>query len=143
MQMEDNEKITNFFNRIITHRNAMKNYGEAISNKMFVEKILRTLTPKFNHIVVAIEESKKIEEMKVQKLQGSLKAHKQRITERSTEKVNDNQALQAYIPRKGGFNSKSGLRGRGRRKDFRSMPGRNSKNQEQEKSYQDYSGGSN
>ena len=31
MQMENNEKIVEFFNRIITHTNAMKNYGEKIS----------------------------------------------------------------------------------------------------------------
>lgn len=30
MQMEKNKKILEFFNRIITHTNAMKNYGETI-----------------------------------------------------------------------------------------------------------------
>ena len=64
--MENNEKIAEFFNRIITHTNAMKNWGEKISHQSIVEKILRTLNPKFSHIVVAIEESKKLEELKVE-----------------------------------------------------------------------------
>ena len=68
MQMENNEKIAGLFNRNITHTNAMKNYGENISDQLIVEKIMRTLNPKFDHIVVAIEESKKLEELKVEEL---------------------------------------------------------------------------
>lgn len=138
MEKEENEKIDDFFNWIITHRNVVKNYGETISDEMIVEKVLRTLTPKFDHIVVTIEESKNIEEIKIEELQGSLVAHDQRITKRSTYKSSDNQDFQEYIPRKGGFNSKSGLRGRGCGRDLRSTPGRNSQDQEQEKIEQDY-----
>ena len=43
MQMENNEKIIEFFNKIITHMNAMKNCGEKILDQTIVEKILRTL----------------------------------------------------------------------------------------------------
>ena len=96
MQMENNKKIADFFNRIITHTNAMKNCGEKISNQTIVEKILRTLNPKFDHIVVAIEESKKIGEITIEELQGSLEAHEQRLIERKTEKPGDHQALQAH-----------------------------------------------
>ncbi|KHN47134.1 hypothetical protein glysoja_022435, partial [Glycine soja] len=64
----------------------MKNCGETISNQIIVEKIMRTLNPKFNNIVVAIEESKKLEELKVEELQGSLEAHEQRLVERGLEK---------------------------------------------------------
>ncbi|KAL2322922.1 hypothetical protein Fmac_027301 [Flemingia macrophylla] len=101
MQMESGERIAQFFNRIISHTNAMKACGEKISDQTMVEKILRTLTPKFDHIVVAIEESKNIEELKVVDLQGSLEAHEQRLIERSIEKPVD-QALQAQTSRKGG-----------------------------------------
>ncbi|XP_019429606.1 PREDICTED: uncharacterized protein LOC109337148 [Lupinus angustifolius] len=65
MQMDANEKVAQFFNRIVTHTNSMKACGEKISDQSIVEKILRTLTPNFDHIVVAIEESKRLEEMKV------------------------------------------------------------------------------
>ena len=129
--MENNEKIVDFFNRIITHTNAMKNYGEKISNQTIVEKILRTLNPKFDHIVVTIEESKKIGEITIEELQGSLEAHEQRLIERKTEKPGDHQALQAHTSKKVGNNSKGNFRGRGCGKNFRSSFKRNTQNQEQ------------
>lgn len=90
MQMESNENIDDFFNRVFTHTNAMKNYGEKIADQMNVEKILRTLSPKLDHIVVAIEESKKVDEIKVAELQVSLEVHEQRFIERGIEKLSDN-----------------------------------------------------
>ncbi|KHN20423.1 hypothetical protein glysoja_045572, partial [Glycine soja] len=88
----------------------MKNCGEKISNQTIVEKILRTLNPKFDHIVVAIEESKKLKEIIVEELQGSLEAHEQRLIEREIEKLGDHQALQAYTSKKVGNNSKGNFR---------------------------------
>lgn len=41
---------------------------------MIVEKILRTLNPKYDHIVVTIKESKNIEELKVENLHEALLA---------------------------------------------------------------------
>lgn len=66
MQMKNNEKIAYFFNRTITHKNSVKNFGETVANKMIVKNILRTLAPIFDHIMVVIEESEKIVEMKVE-----------------------------------------------------------------------------
>ncbi|XP_006574107.1 uncharacterized protein LOC114422990 [Glycine soja] len=124
--MENNEKIDEFFNRIISHTNAMKNYCEKITDQTIVAKILRNLNPKFDHIVVAIEESKKLEDLKVEELQGSLEAHEQRLIERSSEKSGDHQALQAYTSKRGGHNFKGHFRGRGRGKDIRGGFGRKS-----------------
>jgi len=53
----------------------MKGYGESISDLMVVEKIMRSLPRKFNFIVVAIEESKDLSQMKIKELQSSLEAH--------------------------------------------------------------------
>ncbi|XP_019432576.1 PREDICTED: uncharacterized protein LOC109339571 [Lupinus angustifolius] len=127
MQMESNERVAQFFNKVITHTNAMKACGEKISDQSIIEKILRTLTPKFDHIVVAIEESKKIEEMKVQDLQGSLEAHEQRLIERSNERPVD-QALQAQFTDKRSLNGRNGFRSKGTRREFR---GGNHKNFQQ------------
>ncbi|XP_019457643.1 PREDICTED: uncharacterized protein LOC109358031 [Lupinus angustifolius] len=87
MQMELGERIAEFFNRIISYTNAMK-----------------------------VSESKKIEELKIVDLQGSLEAHEQRFIERSMEKSAD-QALQAYTSRRGGYDNKWGQRSRGRGKE--------------------------
>ncbi|XP_019457652.1 PREDICTED: uncharacterized protein LOC109358040 [Lupinus angustifolius] len=55
---------------------------QTMEDAAIVEKVLRTVTPKFDHVVVAIEESGRIERMKIEELQGSLEAHEQRLNER-------------------------------------------------------------
>ncbi|XP_019455666.1 PREDICTED: uncharacterized protein LOC109356652 [Lupinus angustifolius] len=69
-EMKSSERIAQIINRVISHTNAMKASGEKMTDQTIVEKILRSLDPKFDHIVVAIEESKKIEELKIMDLQG-------------------------------------------------------------------------
>lgn len=59
---------------------------------------MRTLT----NLIIAIEESKNIEELKVVALQGSLETHEQTLVERSTKKPVE-QALQAQTSRRGGY----------------------------------------
>ncbi|XP_019442338.1 PREDICTED: uncharacterized protein LOC109347062 [Lupinus angustifolius] len=67
MQMDEGERIADFFTRIITHVNGMKSCGERMEDAAIVEKVLRTVTPKFDHVVVAIEESGR---MRIEELQG-------------------------------------------------------------------------
>ncbi|XP_019430780.1 PREDICTED: uncharacterized protein LOC109338097 [Lupinus angustifolius] len=86
MKMESGERIAQFINRVISYTNAMKASGEKMIDQTIMKKILRTLSPKFDHIMVSIEESKKIDELKIVDLQGSLEAYEQRILERSTKK---------------------------------------------------------
>ncbi|CAL0304864.1 unnamed protein product [Lupinus luteus] len=93
MQMEEGDKISEFFTRIISHTNAMKQCGEEMSNATIVEKILRIVTPRFDNMVVAIEETGKVETMNVEELQGSLETHEQRLNERGPDKQS-HQALQ-------------------------------------------------
>jgi septin family protein len=52
--MIDRESIGEFFTRLQTKVNSIKNYGEQITNQQVIEKVLRTLNPQFDHIVVAI-----------------------------------------------------------------------------------------
>nr|KYP69347.1 hypothetical protein KK1_008536 [Cajanus cajan] len=61
LQMEGNEVVGAYFTRVLSLTNLMKSYGERISSQMIVEKVLRSLSPRFDHIVVAIEESKNLE----------------------------------------------------------------------------------
>ena len=60
----------------------MKGCGEIITDKMIVEKVMRTLTSHFDHVIVAIQESNNLETTKVEDLVGSLEAHENRIFER-------------------------------------------------------------
>jgi len=59
----------------------MKTNGETHSEQAKVEKILRSLTPIFEHVVAAIEEANDISKMTVRLLSGSLRVHDQRMND--------------------------------------------------------------
>ncbi|XP_073223464.1 uncharacterized protein [Cicer arietinum] len=82
-QMEEDEAVADYFNRVQVVVNQMRTIGESLTEVVIIEKILRTLTQRYDHIVVAIEESKDLDKMKVEDLQGSLEAYELRVRERS------------------------------------------------------------
>ncbi|XP_019434413.1 PREDICTED: uncharacterized protein LOC109341068 [Lupinus angustifolius] len=99
LQMEEQESIADYFTRIRTLINVMKGCGEKLSEQSVVEKILRTLSAKFDHVVVAIEESKDLDNFKIDELQGSLEAHEQRFLERMSDRQSQ-QALSVQFKKK-------------------------------------------
>jgi len=56
--MTDQESMCDYFGKIQAIANSMRGCDEQLPNSKVVEKIIRTFTPAFDHIVVAIEESK-------------------------------------------------------------------------------------
>ncbi|XP_019425092.1 PREDICTED: uncharacterized protein LOC109333970 [Lupinus angustifolius] len=99
LQMKDGDTISDYFTKIRSLTNLMNGCGEVIRDQLVVEKVLRTLNPKFDHVVVAIEESKDLEVFKIEELKNSLEAHEQRIKERNSNR-NSNQAFQAQSSRR-------------------------------------------
>ncbi|XP_019435116.1 PREDICTED: uncharacterized protein LOC109341628 [Lupinus angustifolius] len=99
MQVEEDEGIADIFTRLITHINAMKACREKIEDAIIVEKVLRSVTPRFDNDVITIEESGRVENMKVEELQGSLEAHEQRFNERMAYR-SSHQALQVQTTKK-------------------------------------------
>nr|KYP59322.1 hypothetical protein KK1_014754 [Cajanus cajan] len=73
--MNDQESIVDYFDQIQALVNSMKSCNEKFTDQKIVDKVLRTLAPRFDHIVVAIEEFKDLETMKVEELHNSLEAH--------------------------------------------------------------------
>jgi len=67
--------------------NQMRRNGEAIINARIIEKILRSLYPKFDFVIVAIEESKEMDKLMMDELMSSLQAHEQKIMKRNGDKV--------------------------------------------------------
>ncbi|XP_019457613.1 PREDICTED: uncharacterized protein LOC109358000 [Lupinus angustifolius] len=141
LQMRDGDTIGEYFTKIRSLTNLMKGCGEVMRDQLVVEKVLRTLNSKFDHVVVAIEESKDLEVFKIEELQSTLEAHEQRIKERSIER-NSDQALQAQTTRKpfsqGNFTkrfknkwkSKKGRSYEGTRQDSNSFSGNRSSGQD-------------
>ena len=54
--MEDSKSVSDFFNGVTKLVNQIKTYGETLTTREIVLKILRSLAPKFDHVVVAIKD---------------------------------------------------------------------------------------
>lgn len=60
--------------------------GESITDLQKIMKVLKALTAKFDYIVVAIEKSKHLFEMKLEELLASLKAHEMRLKKKDSKR---------------------------------------------------------
>ncbi|KAL5816417.1 hypothetical protein ACOSQ3_024795 [Xanthoceras sorbifolium] len=120
LRMKSNESIAEFYTRVMVVANQLRRNGETLTDMRISEKILRSLDPKFDFIVVALEETKDLETMSVEELVGSLQAHEQKVTRRSDDRVLE-QALQSKLSinekryEQGGTSQQGRERGRGSR----------------------------
>ncbi|XP_051113706.1 uncharacterized protein LOC127239547 [Andrographis paniculata] len=109
MEMKDNEKIGDYFTRANSLVNQMASNGE-VETQRIVEKILLSLQSKFDHVVVAIEESQDLSSMALESLQGRLEAHEVRILQRNSQSsTSQDHALKSQFTGGHGF-----FRGHGR-----------------------------
>lgn len=104
LEMKPGEIVIDYFSRVMSVANKMRNYGEDMQDVKVVEKILRSLTEKFNYIVCSIEESKNIDQLSIDELESSLIVHEQKFHRNNGEE----QALKIT------HENSSGARGRGR-----------------------------
>jgi hypothetical protein len=72
VHMNKGENVSNYYSRLLVIVNEMKRNGEKLEEVRVMEKILRSLTHKFEHVVMAIEESKYLETISAEELLGSL-----------------------------------------------------------------------
>ena len=80
--MAEDKKIVEYVSKVQKLVHLMKDYGETLTDKMIVEKVICTMTSHFDHIIVAIQECNNLETPKVADLDGLLEAHEIRIVER-------------------------------------------------------------
>ncbi|XP_027771419.1 uncharacterized protein LOC114076505 [Solanum pennellii] len=107
LRMKSGEAVADFFSRTMAIASKMRIHGEQMKDVTIVEKILRSMTPKFNFVVCSIEESKDIDELSIDELQSSLLVHEQKIIQQDKEE----HALKATTDNP---SKTSGGRGRGR-----------------------------
>ncbi|CAJ2637748.1 unnamed protein product [Trifolium pratense] len=99
MVMEEDQKVSDFFSKLLALVHQMQNCGETVTDEMVVEKVLRSLTPNFDNVVIAIEYVKDTATMKIEELQSALEAHEIKVLSRGSEKK-EQQALQAQTNKK-------------------------------------------
>eukprot|EP00253_Pinus_taeda_P029275 PITA_29275 len=78
LRMYNDESVANYFIRIDEIVNCMKNLGEEIKETVVVEKVLRSLSPKFESKVSAIEEKENLHKITMSQLHGILTAYEMR-----------------------------------------------------------------
>lgn len=67
-----------------------------LTSRSVVTKILRSLTPKLDHVLEAIEKLKDLPNMTKEEFQGTLKSHEQRMVKRYASKTKSDVALYAH-----------------------------------------------
>ncbi|GAU50271.1 hypothetical protein TSUD_131240 [Trifolium subterraneum] len=120
LAMKESESVDEYFGRVLTIANRMTAHGERLEAVTIVEKILRSMQPKFNHVVCSIEVSCDVTSLFVEELQSSLIVHEQRM--KGQEAHVEEQALK--------FTSGGRGIGRGRGRNFSRGRGRGRQSKE-------------
>ncbi|RZR85504.1 hypothetical protein BHM03_00012507 [Ensete ventricosum] len=85
LMMKDSESIIDFFSKVSFIVNQMRSYGENLKDQIVVEKVLRSLSPKFDMISTAIEEAKDTSILSIDKLMDFLLVYEQKVNRSSDE----------------------------------------------------------
>ena len=83
LRVKDGESVSNYFTRVLAVTNQIKRNGEKLDDVKVMEKILRSLDSKFNHIVAIIEETKDLKAMSIEQLLGSLQSYEEKTKNKS------------------------------------------------------------
>jgi hypothetical protein len=87
IKMLEEETFKEFYTKISDLRNSMGSLGKSISDVKLIRKILRSLPERFRIKVTTIEESKDLEDMKIEELVGSLQTYKYSLPPVRNEKT--------------------------------------------------------
>lgn len=78
-RLKSGESIENYVSRVLIVLYHIRAPREVLSEQEVVGNILRSLTPKFSHLVSSIIEAKDLSALSVEELSGSLKGHEGRL----------------------------------------------------------------
>ncbi|XP_076928909.1 uncharacterized protein LOC143593050 [Bidens hawaiensis] len=117
LALKESEAVGDYLGRVMALVSHKRAYGETVTDQTIVEKVLRSLTPKFDYVVPSIEVGQDLSQLTPVKLMGCLQSQEERINNRSTpekQSPNDEQALQIMQDGGRSFKNNSSFRGIGR-----------------------------
>ena len=78
--MKDSKNVDTFYTRVVGLIYQLKSHGEPITDQRVVEKILKSLSPRFENLVVTLEEHTNMSTFTINELQASLINHEHRLS---------------------------------------------------------------
>jgi len=114
LSIKDLDTIDSFYTHAIGMINHIKSRGETIEDKNVFEKVLRSLPPKFDTLVVTLEERKYLSHLILDEMQDSLINHENRLN-RSSMSLENSFSVQSSISHGRGMGRANS---RGRRRSF-------------------------
>jgi hypothetical protein len=113
LHMKSGDSVSDYFAKTLIIANKMRIHGEHMKDVVIIEKILRSMTPKYDYVVCSIEESNDLDNLSIDELQSSLLVHEQRI---SRHVIMEEQTLQVSYggQQRGRDGGRNPYRGRGR-----------------------------
>ena len=82
--MKDSETVDTFYTKVVGLINQLKSHGETITDERVVEKILRSIPPRFENLVVTLEEHTDMSAFTIDELQASLIYHEHKLSRTQT-----------------------------------------------------------
>jgi hypothetical protein len=77
--MQEAENVNDFCVRVKDVVNKMATLGEIVHKEDLIKKVLRSLTPRWNHVDIIIEERKDLSTLEFDHLVASLMSHEERL----------------------------------------------------------------
>ncbi|XP_074373431.1 uncharacterized protein LOC141713755 [Apium graveolens] len=111
--MTNSENIGEFVTRLKMVTNEIKRNGESLDDVQVMEKLLHSLTKKFDYVVTSIEESKDLSTISIDELVGSLQAHEQQMNPYD-DASHLEKALESKVSIVDSSGSSGSVRGKGR-----------------------------
>ncbi|KAI5332974.1 hypothetical protein L3X38_023103 [Prunus dulcis] len=84
-RMRDSETLSEYLTRLTELINQMKTFGEVLSNERQVQKVLISLSKKYDPICIVIENTKTLETVDLQEVIAILKSQEQRLEMHSVD----------------------------------------------------------
>ncbi|CAN6575524.1 unnamed protein product [Malus baccata var. baccata] len=93
MRMKENESLSAYLTRLFELINQMKSYGEILTHQREVQKVLISLSSKYDPICVVIERTSDLNTVTVQEVVESLKSYELRLSRHGDETASTEHAF--------------------------------------------------